>query len=183
MKIGSRLLSASLFSAACTSALYADTFNFSFSGSNDVSGPPGIPFSGAGQITATEVGSTSTYTVTAVTGTTAGQNILILVPAFSFNDNLLFYTAGSAFATFDTHGIQYALAGGQVFLFQNTSSQNQEQLFEGNEQLPIFFAENQVSPITITPVSASPIPEPGSLALLGTGTLGALGVLRRRLAL
>ena len=38
--------------------------------------------------------------------------------------------------------------------------------------------------LTIDPaVAPAPTPEPGSLALLGTGALGAIGVLRRRLSL
>ena len=181
MPLSSRLFSGLLFGAVCTSPLFADTFNFSFQGNNSVTGIPGLPFSGAGTLTAIEIGQTDRYRVTAITGTTANEMIDVLLPrnGFAFNDNLLFFPTGAASATLDGSGISYELADGIfVNLFLNIFTQDQEQLFGFPGSL---VSEQQVAAISITPAT-SPVPEPGSLALLATGALAALGSIRRRMS-
>ena len=42
------------------------------------------------------------------------------------------------------------------------------------------FVAGASGPVTYTLISDSPVPEPSSLARLGTGLLGAIGVVRRR---
>jgi hypothetical protein len=42
------------------------------------------------------------------------------------------------------------------------------------------FVAGAAGPVTYTLISDSPVPEPSTLALLGTGLIGAVGVLRRR---
>ena len=183
MKHFARLLSLVLLTAASPAVLHADTFNFSFTGNSSVSGDPGTPFSGSGVFTANEVGNTDKYKITGVTGTTMGKKIAALVPVggFGSNDNLLFFTAGAASAMLDNSGVSYKLADGVLAnLILNTNAMGQQQLFGFTSSL---ISEEQVATVSITPTTPmAPTPEPGTFALLGTGALGLLSTLRRRLA-
>ena len=162
--------------------VFADTiFDFSFTGNSSVTGTPGIPFSGAGEFTLQATKTAGKFKITDVTGTTDGETISkILAPGgFGFNDNLLFYKAGAATGSLDNSGVSYQLANGvDVNLFFGNPGQYQQSLFGFPGML---ISEDQTAPVNITP-AASPVPEPGTLALLGTGVLGLAGAVRRKLA-
>jgi hypothetical protein len=180
------LCTIALASLPSASAL-ADTLNFEFSFTSN-----GI--NGSGDFTATTDG-TNTFLINAdsfegTTSTTkngAAMNIiLLLAPGSTFgtdngiNDNLLTFSASSDSYSLDPNGMSYELANGAlVNLFDVTEAGAAgkgvllERAGSGN-------TVDQAADITITEI-ASPVPEPGSLALLGTGVLGLAGVIRRKL--
>lgn len=161
----------------CTSAL-AESFSFT-----------GSTFSASGNFNYSNTAAAETFLGTSVSGTAvvngSTTNITGIAPLQSFlgNDNL-FFTGNAAAANtdgrpFDFKGFAFTLSNGDaVTLFSDRG---------GDFEILGVFANGQqitteTSPIS---VSSSPIgvtPEPGSLALLGTGALGAFGILRRKLA-
>lgn len=156
-------LSALVISATvCSASAFADTFNFSFSGSSDW---------GSGQFTATATSTPGEYLITAVTGTTDGFTISSLLPAGSFggNDNLLFYpAAGGSYV--DAPGVAYFLSNGTDINLYFVESYAIESLGSSG------FSFAPLDSLTVTAAA----PEPESLVLLGTGLLGFCGVVRRR---
>lgn len=176
MKFAQFALAALALATVGSTTALADTFNFSF-------GTPGVSaFNGSGTLTGSLV-APGEYLISAVTGTTNtgnGTNRVIagieapgtfptemnggVVPP---NDNDLFFTAATGY-TFDTAGLSYSLNNGaQINLFLDLG----EYLFRSNGE-GVF----ETAPISITAAT----PEPGTLLLMGTGMLGTLGLLRRR---
>jgi len=170
-----------LVAFASNSAL-ADTFNFSFGNSHSL-------FQGSGILTGTSNGD-GTFTLDSVTGTTAGQSITAILAPGTFpvgifqvpNDNILYFPAsyGLGNTYFDAGGLSYELADGtDVNLFFSNGQ------FIGNTVNIFGFQQSigdpQFSRITVSS-AASPVPEPSTLALLGTGVLGMAGVIRRKFA-
>jgi hypothetical protein len=156
-----------------TSAL-ADTLTFDFSFTS-------TKVNGTGTLTAVSDG-TNQYLINGITGTTDTGNgtdrpITSLLgpnmfPVDGLNDNLLTFSTTSDAYSLDEFGVSYEL--------QNGAKINLFDAF-GHEGLQLNNASPVDASITITP-EASPVPEPESLALLGTGVLGLAGIVRRRLA-
>jgi len=153
----------------------ADTFTFSFSGPSD---------SGSGTITANATSTPGEYNIVGITGVTDGLSIAGLLPVNSYpsdyaplNDNLLFYpNTGSGYV--DESGTAYDLSNGEyidLFFggFENLGTMNY--IVEGVGQTVDELSGLSVKDTTVTP-------EPGTLLLLGTGMLGAMAMVRRRLA-
>ncbi len=164
-----------LVTLTISSVAHADTFDFSFSG---------ILFSGSGTFTATEEGATDVYDVTSVTGTVrdwaGSSNIssLIGLNKFNGNDNKLILPgiAPPFLPTrlFDTNGVSFALADGDVINLNN--SWGVEYAVIGG---PKGLALPEFDSVGIA--KNSPVPEPSSLALFGTGILGVAGAIRLKL--
>jgi hypothetical protein len=169
-------LAALALAVLCTQTSKADTFNFSFTGSQ---------FDGSGTFTATH-DSGNQYTITGISGTVDGQTItgLLNVNAFDHNDNLLF-DPGNFFGVlpFDQQGVSFQLGSG--------SHISQVNLAEGDGFFSLFTIGDLNPPgkggdteeiLDLYVGAATPaVPEPGTLALLGTGMLAAAGAIRRRL--
>ena len=178
MKFTRLVFAALALATVGSTAALADTFSFSF-------GTPGVStFNGSGTLTGSLI-APGEYLITAVTGTTNTGNgtnrpIAGIEAPGTFptptnggsspaNDNDLFFSATSGYY-FDQGGLSYSLQNGaQINLFSTFG----EELLRANGTNVILQAE----PITITTVT----PEPGTLLLMGTGMLGTLGMLRRRL--
>jgi hypothetical protein len=159
-----------LMSAGITA--HADSFDFSFSGSTG---------SGSGTFTGSLTSTPGVYLITSVTGTTNGQTIANLLPPGTYptsfgvsgeNDNDL-YLNGAAFVDFA--GISYVLADGTDVNLASEGSSEYAEIAGPNPT-----AVEALDFFTVTPAAATP--EPSSFVLLGSGLLGVVGLLRKRLA-
>ncbi|WP_158943936.1 PEP-CTERM sorting domain-containing protein [Granulicella sp. S190] len=164
-----------VMAALPTTAALADSVSFNFSFSN-------ADFSGSGVLTADSTNIAGVYDIVGVSGdivigktTDAISGLLAagVFPADGPNDNLLYFPELPApFGAFDASGVSFTLANGagKVNLFL---SEGEVLKLTGGKQ------DEELGSIS---VEASPVPEPGSLTLLGTGALGLAEVVRRRLS-
>jgi len=162
-----------LLSALPSTAALADTvdFNFSFTGSNGISG--------MGSFSAIQDGK-NTMLIESISGTSdtgngVNQNIggLLTPLGFGANDDLLLFSPSTDKFSLDGSGISYMLQNGADI-----------ELFGSGADGGVFLQRvngvelSEAADITITQVASAP--EPRSLVLLGTGVLAFAGTVRRR---
>ena len=168
-----------------STAAYADLYQINFTGSDQELDGLGVPNS---------YSESFTINTSALIPPTADDDFLCGSPADQC------FVAGSPFAyyVFNRDGLiqeeQYLENVSSTLAVTNPASSLPFQLFTGPSTAPVIstgtfygyedsgVSYNPEGPLVITDLSSpSPVPEPGTFALLGTGAVGIAGLLRRRL--
>ena len=175
-----------LATVAAPVAAHADTYSFTISTSQSSQMSPATSFIATGTLTGNPLPSSPpSLDLTGVTGAAQNYTFTGVVPlgvATGFNyDNLLFtdqtarHVDGNGVLLYLTYG-SYATGSTLAHVYDSSTGYH----------VDIF---DLAEPVDITPfaidrfdLNPSAVPEPSTLALLGTGALGIFGVMRRRLA-
>lgn len=172
-KFSPLVLGVLLVLALCRPAKADTDFNFSITGVDLNDGVTTLTASG--QLTAIADG--TNYLVTGITGTVGTSTITALYApeAFIQSDNLLVNPGPIP----DLYGISFLLSDGDVANLYSSEGISAIIVGVPNGSVYSSFVEYD-GPLSITAVTSA-TPEPGTLALLGTGALGMVGMMRRRL--
>lgn len=156
----------------------AESFSFSSPNLSASGNFTFVPTSASEQFLGTGINGTANVNGTSV-------NITGMAPYMTFlGNNNLYYTGNAAAMLtggrpFDFNGFAFLLSNGDAITLFSQGGADSEILGVYSTGLELATVN---SPITISSSPTGVTPEPGSLALLGTGALGAFGILRRKLA-
>ena len=172
-------------------AAHADTYTFVISTGN-TSSTPGTTFDASGTLTGNAdpfaanaldineiTGSAQGYAFTGIAPGSVDSQTTATLSGLTF-DNVL-YTDPNAIHV-DGNGILVYLQSPIGTSLARVYKNNGYHVDVNDPNDPADVTPFSIDSFTLSSSSTSPVPEPATLSLLGTGALGALGLFRRRLA-